>query len=171
MWRPQPQAGKGAGRAEPHTCPCRTIAKTRNQKPLIHAWSTNLLTCRKELLKQKNVAKKILLSSWAWAPLSLNTNQLPELTCSVLTQRSGEGEARRPHCNTWEEPRGGRTAFLGRETEDNRSTTLTDNTERLKFSSSPSRGRFQKTVKLAVSGRFLLSCGSKMYILYTCLTF
>lgn len=58
MWPPQPQAGKGADRAEPHTCPCLTVAKTRNQKPLIHASSTNLLTCRKELLKQKNVAKK-----------------------------------------------------------------------------------------------------------------
>lgn len=45
-------------------------------------------------------------------------------------------------CCTWEEPRGGRTAFLGREIEVNRPTTLTDNIERLKFSSSPSSGKF-----------------------------
>ena len=38
--------------------------------------------------------------------------------------------------------RGGRTAFLGREIEVNRPTTLTDNIERLKFSSSPSSGKF-----------------------------
>lgn len=86
---PSTTAGRKRGRQGwPAYLPLSHCGQNKKPETSHRAWSTNLFTCRKELLKQRNVAKKILLSSWAWAPISLNTNQLPDppALCSLSAE-------------------------------------------------------------------------------------